>query len=102
MFTLNLIEIRHFVDPFIREPSLELDPNVLSRLLNRLCNMGLELTSSNMTTKGRKYIAEGFRYEFRVIPVTVFPKCDDIIHGMIWTLLEIFSNHFWCIRRFLQ
>ncbi|KAL8654960.1 MAG: hypothetical protein Q9226_003227 [Calogaya cf. arnoldii] len=53
----NHLPAMHFVDQFVRQPSLELDPNVLSRLLNRLCNMGLELTSSNMTTIGSHWLA---------------------------------------------
>ncbi len=77
--TLKLIVIRHFVDPLVRQPSSRIDSDVLSRSLNRLYTMGLELPKSTPAGRSLNWVFPYF--EEPLIILTAFPKCDDIIDG---------------------
>lgn len=80
---LNLIVTRRarlFIQPLIDEPSPELEPRILSRLLNRLCDMGLEITSSTLACSYPHDAAE--RHYYQVIPSIPFRECHGIMDGM--------------------
>ncbi|KAL9024600.1 MAG: hypothetical protein Q9196_006400 [Gyalolechia fulgens] len=71
-----------FVHELIRWPPVQLDPDVLSHSLNRLCQMGLEIPSSALTGSGIFFDSrlEGLQYE-EVMRISAFQKCDDVING---------------------
>ena len=77
---LDLIVFSTFVQPFINRPSPELEPRILSRSLNRLCDAGLEITSSTLACNYPYTAAE--RHYYQVIPSIPFQECHDIMDGM--------------------
>ncbi|KAL8943287.1 MAG: hypothetical protein Q9211_001034 [Gyalolechia sp. 1 TL-2023] len=77
-------EQRLFVDQLIHMPPAQLDSDVLSHSLNRLCEIGLELTSSAFTTRGLYYYCDGdvAYLNQEVMPASPFQKCDDVINAL--------------------
>lgn len=63
---------------FIQEPPSELEPKILSRLLNQLCDIGLEITGSTLVS--RDY--NRWTHNYQVIPSIAFPGCCDVIDGL--------------------
>ena len=78
---LNLTVLRVFVQPFIAEPPSQLDTDVLSYSLNRLCNMGLEFGSKNIRESLR--LDPIWVHYYEVMPVNAFPKCEDVMDCML-------------------
>ena len=79
---LNLIalSLSLFIQPFIDEPPPELEPRILSRSLNRLCDAGLEITSSTLACSYPLDTAA--RHYYQVNPSIPFQECHDIMDGM--------------------
>lgn len=77
---LGLNVIRLFVHSFIESPPPQLDPDVLSHSLNRLCKLGLELNTSALTSTVTLGVLGNY---YEVIPTFAFPKCDDVVNGKL-------------------
>ncbi|KAL8938344.1 MAG: hypothetical protein Q9216_003945 [Gyalolechia sp. 2 TL-2023] len=71
---------RLFVDDFVQNAPSHLDPGILSHALNRLCDRGLELTSSTLGFGPPEW--PKFPGRFRTSPIFAFHKCDDVIEGL--------------------
>ena len=76
---LKLIVFSQFIQPLIHDPPWKLEPKVLSRSLNRLCDIGLQITSSSLVT--RNFIDLGMPY-YQISPWIAFPECREVLDGM--------------------
>ena len=79
----DLILLSLFIQPLVDDPPSKLEPKVLSCSLNRLCDIGLKITSS--TAANILCVDPIDIHEYKVIPSIAFPDCYDIIEGMVKT-----------------